>query len=341
MAVTLKQIAELAHVSRGTVDRALHGRGRVNEEVAARIRAIADELGYCPNKMGQALARAGRVLRLGVIVQSCETPLMQIVCQGAQRAAQELRAMGAEVELRFLQSIGPEQLLACMEELKQLEVHGLALVPTNDEQVQNAIKALAEGGIPVVTLNGDAPCSGRLCFVGMDNYHAGQTAATLMGMMTPDGGVVFPLTAHLSNEAHLTRFQGFRDEMQASFPQITLLGLQCCFDRDDFAYEITRHVLRETPDLRGIYVAANGQHGVCRAVREAGLTGRVRVFAYELTEQNREDLLKGDLSLVLDQEAGEQGYRPLMLLYEYLSSGKKPDAEHLYTGIHIKTKFNL
>ena len=53
MPVTLKQIAELAGVSRGTVDRALYNRGRVNPEVAARIRAIADELGYQPNRAGR------------------------------------------------------------------------------------------------------------------------------------------------------------------------------------------------------------------------------------------------------------------------------------------------
>ena len=45
MAVTLKQIAEIAGVSRGTVDRALHNRGRVSPEVAARLRQIAQEQG--------------------------------------------------------------------------------------------------------------------------------------------------------------------------------------------------------------------------------------------------------------------------------------------------------
>ena len=43
MAVTAQQIAELAGVSRGTVDRALHNRGRVNPEVAAKIHKIAAE----------------------------------------------------------------------------------------------------------------------------------------------------------------------------------------------------------------------------------------------------------------------------------------------------------
>ena len=78
MAVTAQKIAELAGVSRGTVDRALHNRGRVNPEVAARIRKIADELGYKPNIVGQALVRSKRGARIGVILQSIETPTMQL-----------------------------------------------------------------------------------------------------------------------------------------------------------------------------------------------------------------------------------------------------------------------
>ena len=41
MAVTLAEIAALAGVSRGTVDRALNDRGRVDPKVAARVRRIA------------------------------------------------------------------------------------------------------------------------------------------------------------------------------------------------------------------------------------------------------------------------------------------------------------
>ena len=82
MAVTSQQIAELAGVSRGTVDRALHNRGRVNPEVAARIQKIAEELGYRPNSIGQALVRARQNLRLGAILQSAETPTMQDVAAG-------------------------------------------------------------------------------------------------------------------------------------------------------------------------------------------------------------------------------------------------------------------
>ena len=91
MAITAQQIAELAGVSRGTVDRALHNRGRVNPEVAARIRQIATELGYKPNLVGQALVRSKQGAKLGVILQSTETPTMRLGRRGACARAQGAR----------------------------------------------------------------------------------------------------------------------------------------------------------------------------------------------------------------------------------------------------------
>ena len=50
MPVTLEEIAKAAGVSRGTVDRALHDRGRIRPEVAAEIKKLALEMGYQPSR---------------------------------------------------------------------------------------------------------------------------------------------------------------------------------------------------------------------------------------------------------------------------------------------------
>lgn len=55
MAITSKEIAELAGVSRGTVDRALKGREGVNPKTKERILKIAEENNYKPNLIGKAL----------------------------------------------------------------------------------------------------------------------------------------------------------------------------------------------------------------------------------------------------------------------------------------------
>lgn len=341
MAVTSQQIAELAGVSRGTVDRALHNRGRVNPEVAARIHKIADELGYKPNMIGQALVRTKRDFKLGAILQSAETPTMQIVAEGVRQSAAELRGSGVDLELREIPGLNVERLLKEIDSLAAQGIRGLAIAPSNAPELVSRIDELAEQGIPVVTLNSDVPTSRRLCFIGMDNYRAGQTAAYLMRQSLPSGGQVFPLAGHLNNTAHNNRLNGFLDGLRIlNADDIQLLPFQPCFDREDYAYEITQHILRENPGLLGIYVASNGQQGACRAIVEAGLRGRVRVIAYDLNEPNMELLQDGSLTFAIDQEAFDQGYRPPQILYNYLLYQKQPEKQLLYTDILIRTRYN-
>ena len=86
MGVTIRQIAEAAGVSRGTVDRALNNRGRIRPEVAERIQKIAAEMGYRPNQLGRALSMSKNNIKIGVIVQACETPFMNDVLEGVKKS---------------------------------------------------------------------------------------------------------------------------------------------------------------------------------------------------------------------------------------------------------------
>ena len=279
MAVTAQQIAELAGVSRGTVDRALHNRGRVNPEVAARIQRIAEELGYKPNLVGQALVRTKRDFKIGAILQSVETPTMQIVLEGLRRAADELRSSGVELIVRELRGLDEELVLENIEELTSQGIQGLAISPNNTAELRQCINGLYEQGIPVITLNSDVPGSKRICFIGMDNYRAGQTAVGLMCQMLSDNSKILPLAGHLNNTAHNNRLNGFLDTLnQQNTHNLRIMPFQPCFDRNDYAHEITQHALRENPDLVGIYVASNGQEGVCQAVEEEDRKGKVKII---------------------------------------------------------------
>lgn len=71
---TIKEIAALAGVSRGTVDRVLNHRGSVNPETASKIEEIAKALDYRPNKAGITLAAQKKKLKLGVIIFSGKIP---------------------------------------------------------------------------------------------------------------------------------------------------------------------------------------------------------------------------------------------------------------------------
>ena len=59
---TIKEIAALAGVSRGTVDRVLNNRGSVNPSTAEKVREIAIALDYRPNTAGLVLAASKKRL---------------------------------------------------------------------------------------------------------------------------------------------------------------------------------------------------------------------------------------------------------------------------------------
>src|SRR5699024_782548 len=128
-------------------------RGRVSPEVAARIRQIAQEQGYEPNEVGRALARSRKQTRVGVILQSMETPTMKIVAEGARAAAKTLQNQSMEVLFRTVESVDAAQEIAYLDELLAAGVQGLAIAPVDDARVCRKLDEIAGQGIPVVTFN--------------------------------------------------------------------------------------------------------------------------------------------------------------------------------------------
>lgn len=81
MGITSQKIAELAGVSRGTVDRALNHRGGVKPQVQRRIEELARQHGYSPNRAGKALVTR-EPLRVEVLLNSLGNPFYDEVKQG-------------------------------------------------------------------------------------------------------------------------------------------------------------------------------------------------------------------------------------------------------------------
>ncbi|KMM46976.1 LacI family transcriptional regulator [Cellulomonas sp. A375-1] len=83
---TIYDVATAAGVAPSTVSRAFSRPGRVNAETAARIRAVADELGYRANPLARALP-TGRTSLLALVVSDVTNPFFFQIIRGAQEAA--------------------------------------------------------------------------------------------------------------------------------------------------------------------------------------------------------------------------------------------------------------
>lgn len=345
MAGTIQQIAELAGVSRGTVDRALNHRGRINPEVAEKIEGIAREIGYVPKRRRKSAEREGKngqKKRIGVVTQLSESSFMIEVNRGILNASRKLEEYGIQVLLKENPSVDEAWQLRSLEELEKEGLDGLAIMPVDCDAVRQKLNHLTEDRhIPVVTFNTDIVGSRRCCFVGLDNQKSGRTAAGLMGLMTHGKGKVLVITGYFANSAGSRRVAGFVEELKRSFPDMELLGVQSSFDQTEEVEKIIVATMSAFPDLEGIFVASGGQAGVKRAFDSLDLEKRPYVIICDLTPKNEKALLEGTVDFLIDQEGYEQGYRALSILCDLLKFDLLPEKEYMYTEISIKTKYNL
>ena len=341
MAATIQQIAELAGVSRGTVDRALNHRGRINPEVAEKILKIADELGYVPkhrksvNKTGDG--RESGTLYIGVVTQLARSSFMLQVNKGIRHAGKELKEKGIEIILRESETVDENQQMQAITELEELGMDALAIMPVDCDGIREKINEL----IDVITFNTDIVGTKRSCFVGLDNRRSGKTATGLMGLMMRGKGKVLVITGSFSNLTGSSRVDGFVEELKYTFPEMELIGVQSSFDQSDEVAKIIVNAMTAYPDLEGIFMASGGQSGVGRAFEQLQIKKRPYVIIYDRTPYNERALNDGTVDFLIDQEAYEQGYRALGLLARLLKQGKEPESEYMYTEISIKTKYNL
>ncbi len=342
MAGTIMEIAALAGVSRGTVDRVLNGRGRVRAEVAERVEQIARDMGYSPKHPREACENGGRHWKLGVVTQLSRASFMQQINQGISDISTQLERRGFEILLRESDAVDEAAQLQALEELEQLGIDGLAVMPVDCDNVRYRLAWLArERGIPVITFNTDIAGAGRRCFVGLDNHRSGRTAAGLMGMMTGGVGKVLGITGSFSNSAGSHRIDGFVEELRDSYADLELVGVQSSFDRADEVERIILNTITVYPDLKGIFLASGGQAGVRSAFEKLNLTRRPYVILCDRTPRNMALLQDGIADFLIDQDGYQQGYQALTLLADLLQRSRVPEKQFYYTEIRIMTKYNV
>lgn len=342
MGITLQQIADIAGVSRGTVDRALNNRGRIKPEVEQKIKDIAQELGYQPSRAGRALAMAKKNLKIGVILQSAKTPFMKDVLKGLEAAKKEVEGLGAAVEIQKIEEVNALKVVNTMKEMKKNDVNGIAICPSEDGFLMQTINTFSqEYNIPILTFNSDLEETERICFIGQDTKRSGQTAAGLMGEIIGGKGKIAIISGYEENRSLKNRIDGFTREIFHSYPEIELIAVRYGYDDNWVSEKITEEILEQYNDLKGIYVTGSGILGVCQAVNFLHKSNDIKIIANDFIKENIDYLLDGTINFLIGQDAYTQGYKAIMVLFEKLFDNKEPEGEFQYTEIVIKNKYNI
>lgn len=341
MKTTIRKIAQMAGVSRGTVDRVLNGRPGVKPQIRENVMRIARELDYVPNMAAKALAYNKKPIILGVVMPSREIAFFDEIRKGIDAAADEMHNMGVRVEFRHMDSRDASSAAAALEELLELGVAGMMVSAMDEPVIRAKINAAAEKKIPVITFNSDVSNCRRLCFVGQDLYKSGRVAAGLMSKVISGSAEIIVVTGSMAFHAHKERVNGFTDTLAGVGGGFRVAAVIEGFDRYDDTFRKLSEALGRHKQIRGIYMAT-GHIGACvDAIIEKGLAGKVHIICNDILPDIVDNMKKGIIDFAIVQDPFSQGYKPLNLLREYIFLGREPEAEHIYTEISIKILENL
>ena len=326
MSVTIKEIAALANVSRGTVDKVLNNRPGVKEETKQRVIKIAEELHYQPNIIGKALKQSKDPLKIGIIPTPEYNPYIQNLLQGVQSAKEEFSSFGLELIIRMPMTLEATELLSILIELETMDIDGLALIPINDPQVIEKLHQMQAKGIQLLTFNSEIKDVKGFRYIGQDHFKAGRVAAGLMEKLLPGGGRIGVIISSKTLSCHPDRLNGFRQRLSEKENGLSIVAIEENQDKKEDTFRITLSYLNKYPDLCGLYLSGNGNIGVQSALEIASCDHPVKVICHDLSAET-EKLLKDDVvDFVISQNAREQGYQIVKQFFDYLFKKIEPDS---------------
>ena len=323
--VTIKQIADMCGVSRGTVDRVLNNRGNVKPEKRKRVLEVMRELNYQPNPAGKALAARKHKPVVGILLPSDGIVFFDDVLETMHRMARRYEDYGVRFVWRLLRGYHADEQCATIEELRH-EVNALIVNPMSEPAVIQKIDECVADGIFVITINNDVELSHRQLYVGSDYYEGGQTAGALLQMIGPKELKTGVLMGSKAMLGHRQRLDGFCDILRKN-PRFELLAVEENEDDERISYEKTRVMLEKYPELNALFVISAGASGAGQAVKELGRVQGVTLIVFDTIPTTVQLMKEGVIKAALYQHPHQQAAKAIRAAFEYLVNGVRPEKQ--------------
>ena len=155
---------------------------------------------------------------------------------------------------------------------------GILVSVANEELLRPEIDSAVSSGIPVITIDSDAPSSHRLYFIGTNNLQAGRLGgARVAGQLNGKGNVVFFTNAGQPNLEE--RLKGYKDAFDG-VPGIKIVDVFDMKGDSGLAMDKAREYLARTGPARVdalVCLESTAGKDVAEAIKRSGALGRLLV----------------------------------------------------------------
>jgi len=341
--VRIKDIAEIARVSVGTVDRVIHKRAEVSPKTREKIQKLLEEFDYKPDVAACSLALK-RDIHLAVLMPRVVSDhvFWELPQLGIKQALEALDHDQVILHHFYFDQVDRKGFSEIMQKFPFQKMEGVLFAPVFKDESTVFLQRCEEENLPVVLINSFLDAPAVRTFVGQDAYQSGFVAAKLIdyGLEPGHDVAIVNMSARKDNYAHIIeRERGFRDyysETEAKVKQLISIDLN---GANDLSLWEELEKTFASYDIAGLFVTNSRVHKMARFLSETDRRG-VRLVGYDLLPENIHFLKEGGIDFLISQKPEEQAFRGLKSLFNLVVFNREPEGKQ-WLPIDIITRENL
>jgi LacI family transcriptional regulator len=343
--IRIKDIADMADVSIGTVDRVLHNRGEVAQSTKDHIMNIIKVLGYTPNLLAKSLA-SKKKYRITILIPDYknDNPYWEKPLIGINHAASELKNYNFELVIYSFDLNNENSFWDRSKEVFESKPDGLIFAPVHYKASGQIVDKCERLNIPYVFFDVSIDNCKNLAFFGQNAFMSGFLAARLISYGLPDGADVLIIKLlNKSGANHLldTREKGFTSFFSSpeNKKNINICSLNIDMTLKEELNTGLDKAINYSQGMKGVFVVNSRVYRIARYLEEKNIQNLL-LIGYDLLEENIHYLDKGIIQFLIGQKPEEQGYKSVMALFNHLMLNKTVDKIN-YSPIDIIMKENI
>lgn len=328
--IRIKDIAKLAGVSVGTVDRVLHNRGRVSEEALKKVTSVMEQIDYKPNLIARTLGTNKSYRIAALLPDPKQDPYWSQANLGIIQSQLEWDQYGIRIELFLFDLLNKDSFQKTARQVYEANPDAILVAPIFYHEALPVFDLFHANEIPYVLFNTNISEAKPLTFIGQNLYQSGRLGAELMNLGQHESGTLAVL--HIDEDIHdsvhlLEKERGFREFFkEKSKMNFSIVDFSFNFKDPSFSERLKE--LLSDPSLRGIFVSTSKGTSVAASYLEKHGKNDIRLIGYDMLEENLKYLRSGIIDFLINQNPKRQASLGISHLVNYLMFKKNaPDTD--------------
>ena len=342
--IRIKDIAERAGVSVGTVDRVLHKRPNVSKAALEKVEKALEEMDYEPNVYASALAYNKDYHFITIIPQHTSEAYWEEIEEGVEAAAKRRRDFHVSQSILYYERFNEQSFLEATQQCIDAHPDGVVIVPAKLELTRTFTEQLSQSGTPFILLDSYMPDLKPLAFFGQDSFQSGYFAARMPMLIARQEKEIMLMKqlkdGHIGSKQQNNRETGFRHYMRDHFPEIAITEVNLPLGSTREQYDaILEAFFTEHPHVHHCITFNSKAHLVGQFLLRTNRR-QVQIMGYDMVPKNAECVRQGSISFLIAQHAYMQGYSCIETLFQAIVLKKEVTPVN-YMPIELLTKENI